>query len=1102
MTDKGDDAFAVVGYGYRLPGGIRSDGDFWKMLKERGFIQEPVFERYGRGARPLGLTGRGHCSRLGSDFEGLIQNGEDLLFDCKHFGISLNEAKFMDPQLKLLLACAWETIESAGQDMRRLRNGPTGVFIGAQASSANTWRTNLDVNEFSISGRSHAMLPNRISYQFNLMGPSLSVGTACSSGITALHTALAAIRQGDCRQALVGSVCYIGDLRMSLGFNALGVISPEGKCHSFDAGANGYMRSEGAVLVAVKPLADAERDGDHIHAVIEATALNAAGSADDAGGLDPGRYITAPTRHSQVELMRTACARAGLSPSDFDYVEAHATGTQVGDPIEGNAIGEALGGPDRKTPLRVAGVKSNLGHSESSAFFFSLIKVILMIRERTFAPMSSHFAIPNPDIDFAGHNMQVQTVCEPFPERPVVIGINSFGFGGANGHCVVREYRPEKPRPYSMPLVPGAGFMIPLSARTSDALAQSAKLLHGVLTEGDEVGVDPNDLYTLAANLSCRRTHFGVRTAFAVDNSRQLIDALKAFAEKPESKTALTREGGPALAMVFSGQGTQWAGCAGPLYDTSPVFRRTVDAIESHWAEYADFSLREACLSAGQEELDECKLAQPVIFMVQCALLELLKTWGVYPDCVVGHSAGEVAAAYACDALSLEDATRLIYHRSRLQQLTAGSGRMLAIGLDLAGVEEVLDALKIPFRPGGGEPPRVSIACENAPASTVICGAEGELKPVIAELENRRLQHGLLPGNIAFHSPAMDPIKDQVLESLSFLDECPLGKTEVPFVSSVSTQLVENLGGRYWWDNIRQPVRFAETMENVQKHYRPDIILEIAPHCALQPTILQCFERISQRPTVMATLMRDTDSRTSFHRSLGELFCSGLELDFASAYPRPKPITHLLPGHPTDPKPTMEFKVDDEIFLKRSRFSIGPLVGRKAEWGKMAFESRISAKSFPHLMDHYVNQMPIMPASGFMETILEAFSGEAIHFEEMEFLRPCPIPTKDPMQFLTKFQPTGDGQEQYGFTIESRPFDGEEGGDLHCRGLVRRIDKNAPLEGVARHLDEIDRSRFLPIGLEESEELYGRISVLCGDNFNFGPHVSDDTKCQGGFDDP
>ena len=315
---------AVVGYSYRLPGGIRTDGDFWRLLSEREIVQEPVTDRYGKGYRPIGgFSGPG---RFASPYEGLIREDGEKLFDRSLFGMSQNEMVRTDPQMRMLLTCSWEVFESSGWDLRSLHNSATGVFIGAQVPPVASWRPLHGASQFDVTSLSLAMLANRVSYHFNLTGPSTTYCTACSASLTALHAAMNSFMCGDCEQAIVGSVNYLGTARLSASFNALGVISPDGKCHSFDADANGYMRSEGAFAFAIKPLEVAERDGDRIHAVIEATAVNAAGAADGSESLAQGRYITAPTRHAQAELMRDARNRAGRAADEFDYIEAHATG--------------------------------------------------------------------------------------------------------------------------------------------------------------------------------------------------------------------------------------------------------------------------------------------------------------------------------------------------------------------------------------------------------------------------------------------------------------------------------------------------------------------------------------------------------------------------------------------------------------------------------------------------------------------------------------------------------------------------------------------------------------------------------------------------------
>ncbi len=1067
---------AIVGYSHRMPGGIRTDDDFWKLLSEREIVQEPITDRYGKGYSPIGdFTGPG---RVASPYEGLIRDHQERMFDHSLFGMSHNEMMATDPQLRMLLSCAWESVEHSGWNLHSLRNSSTGVFIGGQVPSVANWRPLRGVNEFSVTSISLAMLANRISYHFNLMGPSITYCTACSASLSALHSALNSLRCGDCEQALVGSVNYLGGARLSIAFNALGVISPDGKCHSFDADANGYMRSEGAFVFAIKPLEKAERDGDHIHAVIEATAVNAAGTADGSNGLAQGRYITAPTSHAQAELMRTARARAGRSPREIDYVEAHATGTVVGDRFEGNAISEAFESASRKSPLRISSVKSNVGHMEAAAFHCGLLKVLLMIQRRTFAPTSKTFLVPNPEIDFDSCPMQVQTTCEPFPENPVTIGINSFGFGGANGHCVVSEYRPSLSRIWSIPVSQDTGFMIPLSARTQSALTQSAQQLLAKVSESEI------DLYTLAGNLSRRRTHFAARTSFAVHNREDLIEALESFVADTVP-IATVEEGEKRVAMVFSGQGTQWHGCGRALYDADPVFRRAIDAVEDLWLEHTEVSLRDACFSASQEELNEVRLAQPVIFMIQCALVELFKTWGVYPDCVVGHSSGEVAAAYASGALSLADATRLVFHRATLQQRRAGSGRMLAIGLDRTGVKDMLDELGVSVGTANHGVSGVEIACENAPANTVICGRQIDLESVIAELNSRQLQNVLLPGNIAFHSSAMDSIKDDALSSLAFLDDL-LFDPDVPFISSVTGEPTSQLDSAYWWANIRQPVLFSAAMDTIQREYQPDVVLEVAPHSVLQPIIAQCLEDNIRAPLCVPTLMRNSDVHLGFLSSLGALFRAGVALNFTAQYPRPQPVTHLLPGHPREEKTAMDLMCDNEMFVRQGEYSHGPLVGHRVPAEHLLFEARLSEKDFPWLTDHRVHHAPIMPAAGYIELVLEALEGSPVHFEEIEFLQPCPIP-KTAVRLQTSLNSVVGEPDEFVFTISSRSFEIDSENTVHCQGKVRRTSESI-VEEAAASLSDFDTSGINLVPLMSGIQFYEHVEAVLGDAFHYGPN--------------
>ena len=573
-----------------------------------------------------------------------------------------------------------------------------------------------------------------------------------------------------------------------------------------------------------------------------------------------------------------------------------------------------------------------------------------------------------------------------------------------------------------------------------------------------------------------------------MESGEGLIEALDSFAQDPDM-VSTRDEGEPRLAMVFAGQGTQWAGCARSLYDTHPVVRRAIDAIETHWSDYSDISIRQACFEASQEKLNECELAQPVVFMIQCALVELFKTWGVYPDCVVGHSAGEVAAAYACGALSLADATRVIYHRATLQQRTAGSGRMLAVGLDRPGVEDLLGSLNVPLQPNGTQASAVQIACENSPASTVVCAGKDALRPIMEELDRQNLFNRLIPGNIAFHSQAMDPIRDELLDALSFLDQAEFDPN-VPMVSSVTGMEVDRLDAAYWWSNVRRPVRFATAMETVGQVVRPGVVLEIAPHSALQTTIMQCFEDAATPPHTIPTLMRDADARISFHETLGRLFCAGVELDFAAQYPRPKNIAHVLPGHPWDEREVMEPFIDDSFFVRLGPSSHGPLVGRALPGARYCFESLLSAHNFPWLLDHRVNQVPIMPATGYMELIMEAVGGGPIHFSEIDFVRPCPIPAGRSVRLQTALHPVSNAEDQYTFTISTQPLDFSSESTLHCQGAVRRAGPEYEVEAPLQIAD-IDRTRFEPTGYVELGDFYDRVHTVVGGQFAVWASVSD-----------
>ena len=518
-----------------------------------------------------------------------------------------------------------------------------------------------------------------------------------------------------------------------------------------------------------------------------------------------------------------------------------------------------------------------------------------------------------------------------------------------------------------------------------------------------------------------------------------------------------------------------------------------IDAVDEHWIGHANFSLRDASFSADQSELDEVRLAQPAIFMIQCALVELLKTWGIYPDCVVGHSSGEVAAAYASGSLSLQDATRLVFHRATLQQRTAGSGRMLAVGLDRHGMELLLKELDVPRRGRQVMPAPVEIACENSPANTVICGRESDLQPVIEVLDGRNIQNTLIPGNIAFHSTAMEAIRDDALEAFSFLDECSFN-ADIPFISSVTGLETERLDSSYWWSNIRQPVRFAAAIDTVIRSHEPHMVLELAPHCALQPIIQQCLEGSQSPIAAVPTLMRETDERLAIHEALGALYRAGAQIDFESQFPRPVPIAHLLPGHPREEQKVVDNTLDDEFFQRRNDYSHGPLVGHLVPCDHLLFESRLSEAAFPWLAEHRVHHAPIMPAAGFIELILQAMEGVPLVIETLEFLQPCPIP-RTPVRLQTEIRSVANMPGEHTFTISTQPYDVDAESELHSQGRFRLIGPDQAPD-VPTRVTEIDTSGFEPLAYAADDEIYERFETVLGDTFQYGPYFRNMRRLQ------
>jgi len=673
---------AIVGMGCRFPGRVKSPEDFWNLLKNgTDAIVETPPERW--SLQGFYHPDREQPGKVVTRHGGYVDDFDQ--FDPSFFGISPHEAERMDPQQRLLLHVTWEALEQGGHQPKDLRGTSTGVYIGAFALDYHALQFSdpfqRDASPYTAAGSMMTMISNRISYLFDFRGPSMTIDTACSSSLVAVHQACESLRRGESQMAVAGGVLLSFTPQYSVVESKAGFLSPDGRCQAFDAAANGYVRGEGIGVVVLKRLKDALAEGDTVQAVIMASGVN-------QDGMTVG--ITVPNPDAQEQLIRATLAKSGLSPSDVQYVEAHGTGTPVGDPIEAQAVGAVYGKerPDHQ-PLVIGSCKTNIGHCESAAGVAGLIKTALALKHQKIPP-HLHFQNSNPAIPFAEWNLHVPTSLEPWPEHEglTVGAVNSFGFGGTNAHVIVRA-----PEPYEQPQQAGGPdvsrpSLLPLSGRYAEALPMWAdaylQKISGV--QGDSAP-SPSDICFSAGT---KRESHSFRHALLFESPEELQTLLKQAANGECSERIISGKKAvkepPKVVFAFSGMGPQWWAMGRQLLEREPVFRETVLRCDQLFHSLGDWSiLKEFQREERESRIQESDIAMTLNFVLQVALLELWRSWGVVPDAVVGHSAGEVAAFYGAGVYSLSDALTVVHHRSRLLRRLQGRGTMLAVGMP-AGV--------------------------------------------------------------------------------------------------------------------------------------------------------------------------------------------------------------------------------------------------------------------------------------------------------------------------------------------------------------------------------------------------------------------------------
>jgi acyl transferase domain-containing protein/phospholipid N-methyltransferase/acyl carrier protein len=1010
---RSPEPIAIIGIACRFPGGANNPEAFWQLLRNGvDAISEVPSDRWNGDLffDPDPATVGKTYSRWGGFVEGIDR------FDAQFFGIAPREAAYMDPQQRMLLEICWEAFEDAGR-VPDNAGSETGVFVGISTHDYGDLQMK-DVYStafYANTGGALSIAANRLSYVFNFQGPSLAVDTACSSSLVAVHLACQSLRAGECKVAVVGGVNCVISPETTITFSKGSMLSPDGRCKPFDAQANGYVRGEGAGVVILKPLRQARADGDRIYAVILGTAVNQDGRTVG---------ITLPNAVSQETLLRDTYRQAGVSPHRVFYVEAHGTGTPVGDPLEAAAIGAALGaGRSADSFLRIGSVKSNIGHLEAASGIAGLIKAALILRHREI-PATLHLRTPNPKIPFEDLRLKPQHALESFPagQEGTIVGVNSFGFGGTNAHAVLAEASETAPESATgSEGVPRRDYIVPLSARSSAALIALGKAYETLLTSEPGRSLPLADI---CFTTTLRRSHHEHRLALVAGSTDELATALQSVlpnAGSGVSSPALEPGRGAKLAFVFTGMGPQWWAMGRELLRDEPVFRAAIEECDALFRRFSNWSvLSEMAAEQTNSRMDRADVAQPANFALQIALAALWSSWGIVPEAVVGHSAGEVASAAISGALSLEDAVRVIYTRGRLQQRAAGMGSMLAVGLAASEASALLS----------GYESRVSIAAVNSPSSVTLSGETAALQEIARELETKQLFCRLLDVRVPYHSHYMDPLRTELLESLSKIAPAP---ATIALYSTVTGARADGseFDAAYWWSNIRQPVNFALAAEQLIKDGY-GIFLELGPHPALGRSILELLASRKESGTVLPSLRRDKERRTLLE-SLGTLYQQGQSVRWSALAPEDGRFVDL---------PRYQWQKDRHwheagiSFRHRTANRPHPLLERRTESANPAWTTNIVVRGLPYLEDHCVQGSIVYPAAAYIEMALaaaaEAGAQMPVVLENVEFKRALALPKEEVQQLQFIF----DAQHET-FGIYSRALESTQAWVLHATGKLQ-----------------------------------------------------------------
>ena len=1027
------EAIAIVGAACRLPG-AENLNDFWSLLEQgTDAVTEVPADRFthSRFLHPKNATG-GTEAGTSYTFAAGIVDGIDQ-FDPAAFGLSPREAQEMDPQQRLLLEVARAAIEDAGWSADGLAGSQTGVFIGASSTDfwANRYQDIAALDRYGMTGGAMSIIANRLAHVFDLRGAAQTIDTACSSSLVALHLACEEVRSGRLSAALVGGVNMLLAPFPFVGFSRASMLSPTGRCHAFSSDADGYVRAEGAGVVIVKRLADALADGDAIRAVIRGTGTNSAGRTVG---------LSLPNSAAQAALLRHVLDRSGLSPAQFGYFEAHGTGTLVGDPAEASAIADAIAQRDERDPgttLVIGSVKTNVGHLESASGMAGLLKAMLVLQHRQI-PASLHYGTPNPSIPFDTLRLEVASAARPLSARDdVAVGVNSFGFGGTNGTVMLTaapSVRPAKPARAALP-------QLLLSAHAQPALRSLAVLWDARLADATDDEL-PGLVRAAAHFRDLQANRLVVRGADR-DGLRAGLAAWLGDTAAPsqvtEGTATRTNATGAGVVFVFSGNGAQMPEMAQQAARHNPRFRAALTKVDAALAPLLGWSPKRRIMGGvTADDLVGTDIAQPLLFATQVAIVETLRASGIVADVCLGHSVGEVAAAWAAGLLDLPTAAKLIVVRSSQQHRLRGQGKMAALG---CGIEDALQA--VAEASAGCAGPPLEIGAENGPRAVTVAGPEPLLKKLGEIAEARRWSYLVLDLDYAFHSAAMDPVAGALVRELADMKIHP---AQARMISTVTTTTLDDAGCTpdYWWHNLRDRVRFRGAVHTASAGAR--LFIEIGGTPILQSYIRETLQAAGSEARMVVTLSKRDGAGDPFPAIIDRAIAHGADPRGAAIFDGPGD-PRSLPLTPFNRGPVVMVHTSEAVTIINPLHD-HPLLGFRAPEHPNSWIRRVDTLIDPWLADHRFAGAAVLPAAAMAEMALAAAAlrwpdAAVLEVSELRLLRMLPIP--DGRGQDTRLHRSDDGR----ITLSSRPHLSDEEWADHAYGQIGALSAIPAPEPVA-----------------------------------------------------